>query len=147
MTRIISLTVRLKMEVESDAEPDDFISNLSHLFSTGLGERLASNAEEVEVVALHDPEGTLTRMPFVEAILHDFDAAASVWDIHDVLEICPRLSREDALMVLRSVTDRHDCHSGIQHCSFTDAIEDVLGINPVTGRLLDNTLPSESRNE
>ena len=146
MTKTVHLTVTLKVELSSEIERDYLLEQLSHSIQMEI-DNVTQTPEVVKVVAVYDPDGKLTLMPNVDSILEDFDAAASVWDIHDVLEICPRLSREDALIVLRSVTDRHDCHSGIQHCSFTDAIEDVLGINPVTGQLLDNTLPSESRNE
>ena len=146
MTKTVHLTVTLKVELSSEIERDYLLEQLSHSIQMEI-DNVTQTPEVVKVVAVYDPDGKLTLMPNVDSILEDFDAAASVWDIRDVLEICPRLSREDALIVLRSVTDRHDCHSGIQHCSFTDAIEDVLGINPVTGQLLDNTLPSESRNE
>ena len=146
MTKTVHLTVTLKVELSSEIERDYLLEQLSHSIQMEI-DNVTQTPEVVKVVAVYDPDGKLTLMPNVDSILEDFDAAASVWDIRDVLDICPRLSREDALIVLRSVTDRHDCHSGIQHCSFTDAIEDVLGINPVTGQLLDNTLPSESRNE
>ena len=146
MIKTVHLTVTLKVELSSEIERDYLLEQLSHSIQMEI-DNVTQTPEVVKVVAVYDPDGKLTLMPNVDSILEDFDAAASVWDIRDVLDICPRLSREDALIVLRSVTDRHDCHSGIQHCSFTDAIEDVLGINPVTGQLLDNTLPSESRNE
>lgn len=133
MTRIIDLTVTLKMEVESDVEPDAFMSNLNLMFRTGLGERLASNADAVDVVALFDPEGTLTRKPQIESLLEDFYAAASLWDIENVLEICPFLSREDALKVLGSITDPYNGYCGIQPFTITDAVEGVLGIDPTTG--------------
>ena len=138
MTRIINLTVTLRMEVESDAEPDAFFSNLNLMFQTGLGERLASNADVVEVVALHDPEGTLTRKPQIEPLLENFDAAASLWGVDDVLEICPNLSKDDALTVLRSITDRSDCYCGIQPHTIADAIEGVLGIDSDTGLPFEN---------
>ena len=146
MTKTVHLTVTLKVELSSEIERDYVLEQLSHSIQMEI-DNVTQTPEVVKVVAVYDPDGKLTLIPNVDSMLEDFDAAASVWDIRDVLDICPRLSREDALIVLRSVTDRHDCHSGIQHCSFTDAIEDVLGINPVTGQLLDNTLPSESRNE
>jgi len=138
MTRIINLTVKLNVEVETDAEPDTFFNHLSRVIRTGLGERLASNANAVEVIALHDPEGTLTRKPYIEPMLEDFNAAASLWDIDDVLEICPSLSREDALIVLQSITDPYDGYCGIQPVTITDAIEGVLGINSA------NLLPLEN---
>lgn len=138
MTRIVNLTVRLKMEVESTIEPDVFFSNLSCMFRTGLGERLTSNADALEVIALHDPEGTLARKPYLESMLEDFDAAASLWDIDDVLEICQSLSREAALTVLQSITDTSDGYCGIQTFTITDAIEGVLGLDPTTGLPLEN---------
>lgn len=140
MTRIINLTVRLKVEVESDAEPNSFFSNLARLFQSGLGERLVS-ADAVEVVASHDPEGTLTLKPSLESILEDFDAAASLWEIDDVLEICPSLSREAALTVLRSITDPYDGYCGIQLFTIKDAIEGVLGIDANTGLPIENYEP------
>ena len=104
--------------------------NASYDWGDGHGTLFETYDEELAYVQSQEPariwtvidgdDGKLTFMPNVDSILEDFDAAASVWDIHDVLEICPKLSREDALLVLRSVTDRHDSNSAMTDAPNTE---------------------------
>ena len=142
MSQIIHLTAKLRLQLESTPTRDDFFQLLRDAISVSLGKQQVAT-ELLDVIAVHDPSQRLTLRPVVEPVLDDFDAAASVWCVDDVLEVCPNLSTEDALIVLHSVTDRSDAYSGIQPHSFCDAIEGVLGIDPDTGRTLEQLSASD----
>jgi hypothetical protein len=128
MTRNITLTIKLKLELDEEVSLETLQNHLSNAIDANSVYNLRIDTEALELVALHDPLGTLSQVPQLESVLADFEQAASIWSIEDVLDICPSLTRDEAWHVLRSVTDRSDCNSGIQPFSFTDAIENLFGI-------------------
>lgn len=142
MSHVIHLTAKLRLQLESTPTRENFFKLLRDAISVSLGKQQVAT-ELLDVIAVHDPSQQLTLRPNVEPVLEEFDAAASVWCVDDVLEVCPNLSTEDALIVLHSVTDRSDAYSGIQPHSFCDAIEGVLGIDPDTGRLSEQPVTSD----
>lgn len=135
MSHIIHLTARLRLQLESIPTREEFYALIPNAINVSLREQ-PIETELLDVVAVHDPSQQLTLIPNVEPVLEDFDAAASIWCVQDVLDVCSSISTEDALIVLHSVTDRSDAYSGIQPHSFSDAIEGVLGIDPDTGLAL-----------
>jgi len=129
MKRNVKLTISINLELDQGVTRDELQATLADAISSHAIDGIAIDTGTFEIVALHDPSGVLTLKPWIEPILADFGQAASVWSIEDVLDICPSLTRDEALLVLRSVTDPYDCNSGIQRFSFTDAIENLLGID------------------
>lgn len=135
MSHIIHLTAKLRLQLESIPTREEFYALIPNAINVSLGEQQIAT-ELLDLVAVHDPSQQLTLRPNVEPVLDEFDAAASIWCVQDVLEVCPSLSTEEALIVLHSVIDRSDAYSGIQPQSFCDAVEGVLGIDPDTGLAL-----------
>lgn len=135
MSHIIYLTAKLRLELEAIPTREEFYAHIPKAITVDLGEQTIAT-ELLDIIAVHDSSQQLTHRPNVEPVLEDFNAAASIWCVEDVLDVCPTLSTEDALIVLHSVADRYDAYSGIQPYNFSDAIEGVLGIDPATGLTL-----------
>lgn len=113
MSRIVNLTVTLKLELASQLESSYFYDNLSEMLRSGLGEVLAVDATAVQVVACTDPELTLSYFTDLRPLLAPSEQIAIVWSVDDVLEVRPGLTREQAFEVLEHAMNNHDAGIGI----------------------------------
>lgn len=70
----------------------------------------------------HEQGNTQLLASLVQALddhLHP-DGFAIRWDVDDVMHELPKLTREEALKVMREVEDAHDCTNGISWDTFRD---------------------------
>ena len=113
MSRIVNLTVTLKLELADRLGRTEFHNDLEPMLRSGLGEVLTPFSDCVTVVAVSDPTGTLSQPTNLAAILDPFKEAAIVWSAHDVLDVRPDLTLEQASEVLHHVIRQHDANHGI----------------------------------
>lgn len=113
MSRIVDLTVTLKLELADRLGRSEFFHDLESMFRSGLGDVLTPYSDCVTVVAVNDPSGTLSRVTDLSAILDPAHEAAIIWSAHDVLDVRPDLTLEQASTVLGYVIQQHDANHGV----------------------------------
>jgi len=127
MSRIIEITVTLKLEIASRLSRTEFYSGLPDLLRSGLGEILSSSSDSVTVVATRDPEATLSRLTNLEPILLPAGEIAIIWSVDDVLRLRPDLTRDEALTVLEYAEVQHDSGDGINWHALDLRAEELFG--------------------
>jgi len=127
MSRIIEVTVTLKLEIASRLSRTEFYSGLPDLLRSGLGEILSSSSDSVTVVATRDPEATLSRFTNLEPILLPAGEIAIIWSVDDVLRLRPDLTRDEALTVLEYAELQHDSGDGINWHALDLRAEELFG--------------------
>ena len=131
MSRIVNLTVTLKLELADRLGHAEFVNDLESMLRSGLGEVLTPYSDCVTVVAVNDPNGTLSQSTNLAAILDPFKEAAIVWSARDVLDVRPDLTLEQASEVLHHVIRQHDANHGIGWHDFEYFAANLFG-NPPT---------------
>ena len=127
MSRIVTLSLTLKLELASRLEREHFYRNLEQTLRTGLGEILAESTECVSVLGACDPEGVMSTMTNLSPLLTPAEQIAVVWSSDDVLEIRPDLTREQAVEVLNEAENCHDAGIGINWHSLECTAEGLFG--------------------
>jgi hypothetical protein len=138
MSRIVDLTVTLKLELADRLGRTEFVNDLEPMLRSGLGDVLTPYSDSVNIVAVNDPNGTLSQPMNLAAVLDPFCQAAIVWSAHDVLDVRPDLTLEQASEVLHHVIRQHDANHGIGWHDF----EDFAGT--LFGELPSDSMPSEN---
>lgn len=140
MSRIIDLTVTLKLELADRLGRSEFFNDLERMLRTGLGDVLTPYSDCVTVVAVNDPSGTLSRPTDLSAILDPAHAAAIIWSAHDVLDVRPDLTLEQASSVLAYVIQQHDANHGIGWQDFEFFAARLFGEPPTESDSSETTL-------
>ena len=135
MTRIIDLTVTLKLELADRLGRTEFFHILEPMLRSGLGEILTPFSDCVSVVAVNDPNGTLSQPTNLAAILDPAREAAIVWSANDVLDVRPDLTLEQASEVLHHVIRQHDANHGIGWHDFEYFAANLFGEPPAASDL------------
>jgi hypothetical protein len=130
MSRIIDLTVTLKLEVADHIGRSEFRHNLERMIRDGLDDVLTPYAGGVRIVAVTDPKGVLSQPVDLGVILDSRREAAIVWSAEDVLDVRPDLSLEQASEVLHHVIRQHDANHGIGWQDFEYFAENLFGTAP-----------------
>lgn len=130
MSRIVDLTVTLKLELADRLGRTEFVNDLEPMLRSGLGDVLALYSDCVTVVAVRDPNGTLSQPTNLAAMLDPLSEAAIVWSAHDVLDVRPDLSLEQASQVLHHVIRQHDANHGIGWDDFQYLAANLFGESP-----------------
>ncbi len=139
MSRIVSLTVTLKLELADRLGRTEFVNDLELMLRSGLGEVLTPYSDCVTVVAVRDPQGTLSQPTNLAAILDPFSEAAIVWSAHDVLDVRPDLTLEQASEVLHYVIRQHDANHGIGWHDFEYFTANLFGEAPANSSTSENS--------
>ena len=130
MSRIVDLTVTLKLELADQLSRAELYDNLESTLRAGLGEVLAQASDCVTVIAANDPERVMSQPTNLIAVLKPAGEMAIVWSVEDVLEIRPDLTHEQAMQVLEFSERHHDSGDGINwHCLDVNA-EHLFGPEP-----------------
>ena len=130
MSRIIDLTLTLKLELADQLSRGELYDNLESTLRTGLGEVLAQSRDCVTVIAANDPERVMSQPTNLTAVLKPAGEIAIVWSVEDVLEIRADLTAEQAMQVLEFSERHHDAGDGINwHCVEVNA-EQLFGPEP-----------------
>ena len=130
MSRIVNLTVTLKLELADQLSRADLYDNLESTLRTGLGEILAQSRDCVTVIAANDPKRVMSQPTNLTAVLKPAGEIAIVWSVEDVLEIRPDLSREQAAEVLEQVSQDHDAGIGINWQTLEYVADELFGDIP-----------------
>lgn len=130
MSRIVDLTVTLKLELADRLGRTEFLTDLESLLRSGLGDVLTPYSDCVTVVAVNDPNGTLSQPTNLAAFLDPSSEAAIVWSAHDVLDVRPDLTLEQASEVLHHVIRQHDANHGIGWHDFEYFAKNLFGPAP-----------------
>jgi hypothetical protein len=126
MSRTLELTLTMSLRVADDATPAMLRRQVERVCrSADMEEPLPS--APARIVAVHDPLGTLTRFPDLQGLCARFDAVAQVWTVGDVLEVCPRLSREQATTVLLQTLETHLARHGLGWDDYQAVAERLFG--------------------
>lgn len=132
MSRIVTLSLTLKLELASQLEREHFYGNLEQTLRTGLGEILAESPDCVSVLGACDPEDVMSTMTELSPLLTPAEQIAVVWSADDVLEIRPDLTREQAVEVLVVSDYNHDAGFGINWETLESAAEELFGPGPTS---------------
>ncbi|MFO0943701.1 MAG: hypothetical protein U0930_23440 [Pirellulales bacterium] len=137
MSRIIDITVQLKLEVSSRLERKEFYDGLDSMLRSGLHDLLAHGPESVTVIAANDPESILSQSINLMPILDSSGLVAVVWSVEDVKQIRPDLSERQAMEVLLLNKRSHDANFGINWDTLSYAAELLYGEGPEPIELLE----------
>lgn len=135
MSRIIDLTVTLKLELADRLERHEFYDNLESTLRSGLGEILAQSDDCVTVIAATDPEQVMSQMTHLTPALTPAREIAVVWSVEDVQEIRPDLTDEQAWQVLQFCERHHDAGDGINWHAIDFAAEHLFGPEPIDAEI------------
>ena len=138
MSRIVNLTVTLKLELADRLGRAEFVNDLEPMLRSGLGDVLTPYSDCVTVVAVNDPNGALSQPTNLAAILDPFSEAAVVWSARDVLDVRPDLTLEQASEVLHHVIRQHDANHGIGWHDFEYFAGTLFGDPPADSNVTEN---------
>ena len=130
MSRIVNLTVTLKLELADQLSRADLYDNLESMLRSGLGEILTPTGDCVTIVAANDPASVLSCETNLKPLLKPAGEIAIIWSVEDVLEIRPDLSREQATEVLEQVSQDHDAGIGINWQTLEYVADELFGDIP-----------------
>lgn len=130
MSRIVDLTVTLKLELATRLERDEFYNTLEGMLRTGLGDILISSDDCVTVVATNDPDSVLSQAINLTPVFKPAGEIAFIWSVEDVLEMRPDLSEGQAREVLQVTKKYHDASFGINWDTLSYAAEMLYGDAP-----------------
>ena len=130
MSRIIDLTLTLKLELADQLSRAELYDNLESMLRTGLGEILVPSGDCVTIIAANDPASVLSCETNLKPLLTPAGEIAIVWSVEDVLEIRPDLSREQAAEVLEQVSQDHDAGIGINWQTLEYVADELFGDIP-----------------
>ncbi len=133
MSRTIELTATITLTVKDDQTYDALRSAVDRRLRAAFGPALPDAADAVRVVALHDPTGTLTRLPSIHPLLSRFGAIAKVWSVGDVLDVRPDFTPRQAAAVLQHALDRHESRYGLDWDDFEMAADELFGVTQIAG--------------
>lgn len=131
MSRIVDLTVTLKLELADRLGRTEFVNDLEPMLRSGLGEVLTPYSDCVTVVAVRDPHGTLSQPTNLAAILDPASEAAIIWSARDVLDVRPDLTLKQASEVLHHVVRQHEANHGIGWDDFQYFAANLFGEPPI----------------
>ena len=130
MSRIIDLTLTLKLELADQLSRAELYDNLESMLRTGLGEILVPSDDCVTIIAANDPASVMSCETNLKPLLTSAGEIAIVWSVEDVLEIRPDLSREQAAEVLEHVSQDHDAGIGINWQTLEYVADELFGDIP-----------------
>ncbi len=127
MSRIIELTTTITLRIDETLAPEMLRNHVRSRLKAGFGEALSDHPMAVRLVAVRDPDGDLFQAPYIRQLLAGFGQTAIVWSVHDVLDIRPDLTHEQATEVLQQVIGQHDAHHGICRDDFESMATELYG--------------------
>jgi len=127
MSRTVSLTLTLHLEIDDDLSRPEFYDRLPSLLRTGLGPMLPASLNDVVVVSADDPEGTLSKSTNATALFASRGEVPFVWSIYDVRRVRPDLSDREAFAVLEALRLGHDSDYGVNWDTISYAAETLFG--------------------
>ena len=130
MSRIVTLSLTLKLEVASQLTRPEFYDHLESFLRTGLGDVLAESTDAISILSCSDPENVMSTRTELSPLLTPAGEIAVVWSFEDVLEIRPDLTQQQAISVLLASQNCHDAGVGINWHSLECAAEELFGSEP-----------------
>ena len=130
MSRIIELTTTITLLAHDTLAPELLRNYVRSRMQAGFGQALSDHPMAVRLIAVRDPAGDLFQSPYIKHLLAGFGQTAIVWSVHDVLQLRPDLSHEQATEVLQQVIGQHNAHHGVASDDF-ESMATILYGDPV----------------
>jgi hypothetical protein len=130
MSRIVTITAAIQIELAVDVTLDELGRDLPHLLRNGLGAMIPDQPNATELLAIHDRLGLLNKPFDIHRVLDERNEVAIVWDLDDVEATRPDLNAEQAIQLLVHARDAHDPAIGINWRSLEASAETLFGPEP-----------------
>jgi hypothetical protein len=130
MTRTISITLTLALNVPLKTDREEFYESLEAHVRNGFGDLLPDSLDNLFVIATTDPEGILESHTNLQPMLWPRHEIAVVWTIEDVEELRPDLTADQCWSVLQECERTHDAGDGINWHALDATAEAMFGPEP-----------------
>lgn len=131
MSRTVSLTLTLRLEIDDELSNPEFYDRLPSLLRTGLGTMLPPAMNDVFVVSANDPDGVLSKPTNATSLFTSRGEVPFIWSIHDVRRVRPDLSDNEAFTVLEALQLGHDSNYGVTWDTISYAADTLFGESSV----------------
>ncbi|MFN8709028.1 MAG: hypothetical protein ACK50J_20285, partial [Planctomyces sp.] len=101
MTRTISITLTLSLNIPLKTDREEFYDSLENRVRNGFGDQFSDSQDKLIVISTTDPEGVLESHTNLKPVLWPRHEVAVVWTTEDVEELRPDLTADQSWKVLQ----------------------------------------------
>ncbi len=130
MTRTISVTLTLSLNVPLKTDREEFYESLEDRVRHGFGNLFPDSLDNLFVISTTDSEGILESHTNLHPMLWPRREIAVVWTTEDVEELRPDLTADQCWKVLQECERTHDAGDGINWHALDATAEAMFGPKP-----------------